>query len=82
MASPAARRFGRGLAGALGMPSLLATPPRPLEEIAIAPSRLEAAHRAHFAALLGEDRVRDSAYERAFPCARPLLSRPFAAARR
>ncbi len=54
------------LAGALGMPSLLATPPRPLEEIAIAPSRLEAAHRAHFAALLGEDRVRDSAYERAF----------------
>lgn len=54
------------LADALGMPSLLATPARPLEEIALAPSRLDEAERARLVAILGADRVRDDAYERAF----------------
>jgi alkyldihydroxyacetonephosphate synthase len=54
------------LAGEVGMPSLLATPPRPIEDIAFAPPRLEAGERAQFVAILGEDRVRDDNYERAF----------------
>jgi alkyldihydroxyacetonephosphate synthase len=54
------------LAGEVGMPSLLATPPRPIEDVALAPSRLDIAERAHFVTLLGEDRVRDDNYERAF----------------
>lgn len=54
------------LAGEVGMPSLLATPARPIEDIAFAPPRLEASERAHFVTILGEDRVRDDNYERAF----------------
>src|SRR5580698_10605397 len=54
------------LAQQLGMPSLLATPARPIEEISLPPSRLSAAQRAQFVSLLGVGRVRDSAYERAF----------------
>ncbi|HWD48842.1 MAG TPA: FAD-binding oxidoreductase [Rhizomicrobium sp.] len=54
------------LASELGMPSLLATPARPLEELTVAPSRLSAAERAQFAQVLGEERVRDDQYERAF----------------
>ncbi len=54
------------LAGELGMPSLLATPARPIEDIVLAPSRLDAAERGHFAQVLGDDRVRDDTYERAF----------------
>ena len=54
------------LAGQLGMPSLLATPPRPLEEIDIRASRLAETHRAKFASLLGEDRICEDKYERAF----------------
>ena len=54
------------LAEQLGMPSLLATPARPLEEIAIADSRLNPAERQAFAAILGADRVRSDNYERAF----------------
>ncbi|HWA29995.1 MAG TPA: FAD-binding oxidoreductase [Rhizomicrobium sp.] len=54
------------LANALGMPSLLATPARPLEEITLAMPRLDPSARAHFAQVLGEDRVRDDTYERAF----------------
>jgi alkyldihydroxyacetonephosphate synthase len=54
------------LAGELGMPSLLATPARPLEEIALAPSRLSAAERNVLVAIVGADRVRDDTYERAF----------------
>ncbi|HEY7978569.1 MAG TPA: FAD-binding oxidoreductase [Rhizomicrobium sp.] len=54
------------LAGELGMPSLLATPARALEDIALAPSRLNPSERAHFAQVLGEDRVRDGHFERAF----------------
>ena len=54
------------LAGELGMPSLLATPARPLEQIALAPTRLSPAERQCFVSILGADRVRDDAYERAF----------------
>ena len=54
------------LASELGMPSLLATPARPLEEIALAPSRLSAAERTLLVAIVGADRVRDDTYERAF----------------
>ena len=54
------------LAGELGMPSLLATPARPLEEITLAPSRLSPAERTVLVAIVGADRVRDDTYERAF----------------
>lgn len=54
------------LAGELGMPSLLATPARPLDEIELPAPRLTAEERAHLVATLGADRVRDDAYERAF----------------
>jgi alkyldihydroxyacetonephosphate synthase len=54
------------LAAQLGMPSLLATPARPLDEIELAPSGLATDIRARFVAILGEDRVRDDKYERAF----------------
>jgi alkyldihydroxyacetonephosphate synthase len=54
------------LAGELGMPSLLATPARSLEEATLAPPRLTSDARAHFVAILGVDRVRDDAFERAF----------------
>jgi alkyldihydroxyacetonephosphate synthase len=56
----------RWLAGELGMPSLLATPARPLEEIALAPSRLTPAQRQCFASMLGADRIHDDKFERAF----------------
>lgn len=54
------------LAHELGMPSLLATPARPLEEATLAPSRLTVDERAHLVAIVGADRVRDDRYERAF----------------
>jgi len=54
------------LAGELGMPSLLATPARPLSELTLAPSRLSETQRARFIAVLGADRVREDNYERAF----------------
>jgi alkyldihydroxyacetonephosphate synthase len=54
------------LAGELGMPSLLATPARPLAEIALPASRLPPAERQCFASILGADRVHDDAFERAF----------------
>lgn len=54
------------LAGELGMPSLLATPARALEDIALPESRLPPDTRAKLVAMLGPERVRDDAYERAF----------------
>ncbi|MBI3677062.1 MAG: FAD-binding oxidoreductase [Proteobacteria bacterium] len=54
------------LADELGMPSLLATPARPLEEIALPAPRLSAAQRENFVSLLGADRVRDDKFERTF----------------
>lgn len=54
------------LAAELGMPSLLATPARPLEDIALPPTRLAPSARTAFAAIIGAERVRDDNYERAF----------------
>jgi len=53
------------IASELGMPSLLATPPRPLEEIELPPSRLSAADRRALTLLFGAGRLRDDKYERA-----------------
>jgi alkyldihydroxyacetonephosphate synthase len=58
--------FWTWLAQELGMPGLLATPPRPLEELVLPASRLTAGERAVLIALLGADRVREGAHERAF----------------
>ncbi|MEI9887978.1 MAG: FAD-binding oxidoreductase [Rhizomicrobium sp.] len=54
------------LGAELGMPALLATPARELDSIALAPTRLPVEAAAKFIALLGIDRVRVDAYERAF----------------
>ncbi|HEY0302733.1 MAG TPA: FAD-binding oxidoreductase [Rhizomicrobium sp.] len=54
------------LGAELGLPALLATPARPLESIALAPTRLPIDAAAKFVALLGIDRVRVDDYERAF----------------
>ncbi len=54
------------LAAELGMPSLLATPARALDDIPLSPPRLDADARARLVEMLGPDRVRDDAYERAF----------------
>jgi alkyldihydroxyacetonephosphate synthase len=54
------------LAGELGMPSLLATPARPLDEISLAPSRLYPAIRESLVAIVGAECVRDDKFERAF----------------
>jgi len=54
------------LAGELGMPSLLATPPRPIEETPLPKSRLTASERNVLRAVLGPDRVCEDDYERAF----------------
>ena len=54
------------LAEQLGMPALLATPARPLDDIALPASRLHADTRAGLVAMLGADRVRDDKFERAF----------------
>ncbi len=54
------------LADALGMPALLATPARPLESIALPPPKLRDDAAAKFAAIVGADRVRTDAHERAF----------------
>lgn len=48
----------RWLAAALGMPALLATPPRPVSELKLAASRLKEPTRQKLVAFLGEDRVR------------------------
>ena len=54
------------LATELGMPSLLATPARPLGDIALPPPRLGPEQRKIFTEILGSDRVQDDNYERAF----------------
>lgn len=58
--------FWRWLAHELGMPALLATPPRPLEELSLPAPRLGAARIAAFAAICGAERVHQDPYERAF----------------
>lgn len=54
------------LAGELGMPALLATPARALENIELPRSRLTVEDRARFVQILGTDRVHDDLYERAY----------------
>jgi alkyldihydroxyacetonephosphate synthase len=54
------------LAGELGMPALLATPARPLEELALPDSALSDDDRAALAAIVGADRVLLDAFERAY----------------
>jgi alkyldihydroxyacetonephosphate synthase len=54
------------LAEELGMPSLLATPARPLEEVALPAPRLATNVKTALIAVLGPDRVRDDTQERAF----------------
>lgn len=54
------------LAAELGMPSLLATPARRLEDINLPKSRLTEDERAAFVKMLGAEQVEGSDYERAF----------------
>ncbi len=54
------------LAEQLGMPALLATPARPIEDVRLPASRLAPQTRSALIATLGQDRVRDDKYERAF----------------
>ena len=54
------------LAGELGMPSLLATPARPLEEITLPASRLERDEHDGLVTILGADRVHNDDFARAF----------------
>ncbi len=54
------------LAAELGMPALLATPARPLEELTLPASKLSAPDRTALNAIVGEENVRETAFERAF----------------
>jgi alkyldihydroxyacetonephosphate synthase len=54
------------LADELGMPSLLATPARALDDISLVPSRLTADQRSHLSRVVGPERMREDLYERAF----------------
>src|SRR5215472_3063509 len=54
------------LASELGMPALLATPARPIEEIALAPTRLGGPQRAGLERIVGAEHVHDGTVERAF----------------
>ena len=54
------------LASELGMPALLATPPRRLEDLVLPKSRLREEEHAAFIAMLGAGQVHQDDYERAF----------------
>lgn len=54
------------LAGELDMPTLLATPARPLEDLLLPETRLGEKDEALFAQILGADRVHRDRFERAF----------------
>src|ERR1700750_1388459 len=54
------------LAEQLGMPALLATPARAIEDVRMPAPRLTLPIRTALIATLGQDRVRDDPYERAF----------------
>ena len=69
------------LALELGMPSLLATPARPLEELRFPASRLGSDERARLVAILAPIRPRRQS-RTGIPCLRPLLLRSAAPARR
>jgi len=54
------------VAAELGMPALLATPPRPLEELDLPATKLSLPDHIALRDIAGADQVRDSAFERAF----------------
>lgn len=54
------------LAAELGMPALLATPPRPLEELTPPDSKLPLQDRVELSGIVGSNQLRDSTFERAF----------------
>ena len=54
------------LAGELGMPALLATPARPLEELSLAAPALYVEDRKALIDIVGADRLLDDPFERAF----------------
>ena len=54
------------VAAELGMPALLATPPRPLEELDLPAAKLTSQDRVSLSGIAGADQLRDSAFERAF----------------
>jgi alkyldihydroxyacetonephosphate synthase len=54
------------LAGELGMPALLATPARPIEDVVLPAARLSEGERDGFRKIVGAEHVRDDAFERAF----------------
>ncbi len=54
------------LAGELGMPALLATPARPIEELSLPDGALSAEDRDGLRKIVGADRVHEDKYERAF----------------
>jgi len=54
------------LAGELGMPALLATPGRPLEDLKLSDSRLSVQDRVELSAIVGANQVRDNLSERVF----------------
>ena len=58
--------FWRWLAGEMGMPALLATPPQLLDDISLPMPRLTAAQLAAFAAIVGNERICRDNHERAF----------------
>ena len=60
------RKLWTWLASELGMPALLATPPRRLEDLVLPKSRLREEEHAAFIAMLGAGQVHQDDYERAF----------------
>jgi len=54
------------LASELGMPALLATPPRPLAELTLPASKLSLQDRVDLSGIVGSGQLRDSSDERAF----------------
>ena len=54
------------LAAELGMPSLLATPARPLDELTLPASRLDPEERAALVTILGAERLREDDFSRAY----------------
>src|SRR5579872_5586997 len=54
------------LASELGMPALLATPARPLEDLSLPLSRLSEGQRRDLIAIVGSENARDDPFERAF----------------
>ena len=54
------------LAAELGMPALLATPARPIEDVSLPPAQLSKSQREGFERIVGAEHVRSEPFERAF----------------